>query len=199
MITAEDNQHYDRFHHDQVAGGNGLEDQAPQTGQIEHLLDDDRVPAIRKENCMPMMVSTGIMRVAQGHGATMAWRCSARPLARAVRMKSSPSTSISAERMTRVRMAAWGKRQRDGRQGQRECNPGPEARPPSPQIRPPRNQREANGEDQHQKHGEPEVRAPRLPSWVAPMTAVSPASAAARWRHTHRRERRSAVTGTKRI
>src|SRR5208282_5036027 len=61
-------------------------------------------PAIRLANCSPMMVRIGVSALGS------AWRQSAArrdtPLARAVRMKSSFSASMSADRATRVRIAA---------------------------------------------------------------------------------------------
>ena len=61
-------------------------------------------PAIRLANCSPMMVRMGVSAFGK------AWRQSAArretPLARAVRMKSSFKASITADRVTRVTIAA---------------------------------------------------------------------------------------------
>src|ERR1700723_2769307 len=63
-------------------------------------------PAIRKENCRPMMVTIGTSELRTACRQST-WPA-VNPFARAVRMKSSPVTSSPAERVTRVRTAAWG-------------------------------------------------------------------------------------------
>ncbi|MOA18592.1 hypothetical protein D3C78_1389200 [compost metagenome] len=62
------------------------------------------VPASRLANCRPITVTTGIMALrSTWPQSTARWD---RPLARAVRTKSSRSTSSTAERVMRARMAA---------------------------------------------------------------------------------------------
>ena len=62
------------------------------------------VPVIRLANCSPATVSTGIMAL-RSTCRHKAWR-RVRPLARAVRTKSSRITSSTADRVTRARIAA---------------------------------------------------------------------------------------------
>ena len=62
------------------------------------------VPVMRLANCRPATVRTGIMAL-RSTWRQSAWR-RVRPLARAVRTKSSRITSITAERVTRARIAA---------------------------------------------------------------------------------------------
>ena len=61
-------------------------------------------PAIRLANCRPMMVRMGTSALGSACRQSAARRDT--PFARAVRMKSSPSASSTADRVTRVRIAA---------------------------------------------------------------------------------------------
>ena len=81
-----------------------MQHQPAEAGQNEHVLDHDRA----RDQIGELQAHDGQDRDVSAFGR--AWRQSAArrdtPLARAVRMKSSFSASRSAERVTRVRIAA---------------------------------------------------------------------------------------------
>ncbi|MNL39819.1 hypothetical protein D3C87_1621270 [compost metagenome] len=128
------------------------------------------VPASRKENCKPMMVTTGM----RAFGTACFHRAPARerPLARAVRMKSSPSISMTAERVTRPRMAASGRPSaKAGRMS--ECRPLqiPSCQPEKPEAG---NQASFSAKSRMKRSASQKF-GMATPTWAMPMTTVSPA------------------------
>ena len=127
-------------------------------------------PAKRNENCSPMIVSTGIIAL---RNPCRQSACRAdNPLARAVRMKSSPNTSSSDDRMTRARIAACGNANAiAGSVSARIPAKNPASHPPKP---PAENHRRLIAKIRtsiiaNQKFGM------ATPSCVAPITPKSPA------------------------
>ena len=127
-------------------------------------------PATRLANCSPMIVRIGVIALGR------AWRQRAarrdRPLARAVRMKSSFSASSSAERVTRVRIAACTRPSEiAGRINAPSARVGPASQPGKP---PAGARRQCTAKTSTSRMANQKLGTAR-PTWLAAITAASPA------------------------